>query len=191
MPALEILFSLPAVKEALLHKRLEIYNPLSTNITPYNALSLHCGIKDRVNAYRTVFLAGGFGLETIKDELTLYRDADLLEKYHAYAKRFFAGREELLGIYADLKNTGRYQTADSNAFYAHLSGVAACTGEKIVFALSVFAELGLIEMKKSDRIQFIIKHNRQKEALNRSETYTAFEYFIHNYDKFRNGYGTG
>ncbi len=88
---------------------------------------------------------------------------------------FFIGREGLLGVYAILKNVSEKKAffPDEEKLVRFLQKYAAeFTDEKIIFALTVFEEIGLLEIQKNDRIHIVIRSG--KRELSDSAVYQKF-----------------
>ena len=117
-----------------------------------------------------------------------YRQEDLqrLQKAKKYLERmtapavsdrqiYFVPRSLLLEIYAVLKGAAERKItfsdeADAAAFIQKYAPVTE--PERIVFALTVFREIGLLEMKKNDRIHIVIYTG--KRELSNSRLYKMF-----------------
>ncbi len=94
-------------------------------------------------------------------------DAAASEAYRDHAKRYFAGREEMLRAYLALPQKGLSRDEAAQAM--------AAGSYKCAFMLKVFEELKLIEAEGSGRIHAI---KAPKKELHQSVTYRSFEYFI-------------
>lgn len=88
---------------------------------------------------------------------------------------YFCPREKLLELFVILKGISdqKITFADVGAFVAFLKKyVDGISAGKAAFAASVLGEIGLLEMKKSDRIHIMVKN--EKRDLSKSAVYTKF-----------------
>ncbi|MBC5647101.1 single-stranded-DNA-specific exonuclease RecJ [Christensenella tenuis] len=93
----------------------------------------------------------------------------------ADCKTYFLDRETLLRVYTVLKkiNEKAVSFADEGSLAEFVQKyVAGLTENKTAFALSVFEELGLLEMKKDDKIHIVIHSG--KHELSDSRLYQKF-----------------
>ena len=100
-------------------------------------------------------------------------DAALREDYKQYARGCFAGREEMLNIYRRIQPLLAKGGRLPLELAEHLS-LEPC---KVMFALTVFSELELIETDKGDRILALNAGGPRKE-LRDSVCYRSFEDLI-------------
>ena len=102
-----------------------------------------------------------------------FYDRKLREDYKSDARKCFAGRDELLGIYRRMQPILAKKPRSVSALAENL-GLGA---GKAAFAFRVFAELELIETDKSDRI-LAIGSGGPRRNLSDSACYRSFEGLI-------------
>lgn len=158
-PALRRLVGLGAVREALECGQLVLWDRKS--FTSENCIA--CGA---VSGHPRVIHIGAAPPPA-------FFDMELRKAYREYASRYFAGRDELLGIYRRIQPLLAKAKRTPQALAEHLSLDIGRTA----FALRVFAELELIETDKSDRI-LALNNGGPRRDLRDSICYRSFEELI-------------
>ena len=158
-PALRRLVSLAPVRQALRSGQLVLWDRKS--FTSQNCIA--CGV---VPGHTRILHAGVAAPPA-------FFDSKLCEDYKREARRCFAERGELLGIYRRMQPLLAKKPRSAQALAANLGLEAG----KAMFAFRVFAELELIETDKSDRI-LAIGSGGPRKNLSDSTCYRSFEGLI-------------
>ncbi len=158
-PALRRLVSLKSVRQALDSGQLVLWDRKS--FTSENCIA--CGA---VPGHARVIHTGMAAPPA-------FFDRKLKEDYKSYARKCFAGRDELLGIYRRMQPILTKKPRSVQALAENL-GLGA---GKAAFAFRVFAELELIDTDKSDRI-LTIGSGGPRKNLSDSACYRSFEGLI-------------
>ena len=154
--------------------------PLESGVLPDTAVNCvsFCANGGDYHNYNNVYLLGSFAVLPSIPSARIYAPISLIEQYRQEAREYYVSEEEMAD-YQDAiretckaKNSFAVLTEFLNDACANLDGA---TMKKMWFAVTVFSQLKLLEMKKGDKIH--INYHRVCADITNSEHYLNMKEF--------------